>query len=105
MEAHWVPPQGVRLKRANSFALKRLRGMLKSSIRTSTHLQRAVYFILFHFFFFFLQFARKFSRGEPITIEYLTRALQWPLSPPKVISDMTHLEAVFDILDAYKWLR
>ena len=53
----------------------------------------------------FLQFARKFSRGEPITIEYLVQSLQWPLPPPKVISDMTHLEAVFDIFDAYKWLR
>ncbi len=42
--------------------------------------------------------------NEPVTFDYLARSMNWPFSPPKVLSDLTHLEAVFDVLDAYKWL-
>ncbi|KFD59036.1 hypothetical protein M514_00199 [Trichuris suis] len=52
----------------------------------------------------FLRYARKFSRGEPLTAEWVQVTLGWPLSVPSKVSDLMHLEDVFDVLDAYLWL-
>uniref|UniRef100_A0A672FBV0 ATP-dependent RNA helicase SUPV3L1, mitochondrial n=1 Tax=Salarias fasciatus TaxID=181472 RepID=A0A672FBV0_SALFA len=52
----------------------------------------------------FLKFARQFSRDEPLTFDWVCRHVSWPLSPPKNIKDLVHLEAVHDVLDLYLWL-
>ncbi|XP_078079784.1 ATP-dependent RNA helicase SUPV3L1, mitochondrial isoform X2 [Mustelus asterias] len=52
----------------------------------------------------FLKFARQFSRNEPLTFDWLCRHINWPLTPPKNIKDLVHLEAVHDVLDLYLWL-
>lgn len=51
------------------------------------------------------QFARQFSRDEPLTFDWVCRHVSWPLPPPKNIKDLVHLEAVHDVLDLYLWLR
>ncbi|XP_010604227.1 ATP-dependent RNA helicase SUPV3L1, mitochondrial [Fukomys damarensis] len=51
-----------------------------------------------------LQFARQYSRNEPLTFAWLCRYIRWPLSPPKNIKDLMDLEAVHDVLDLYLWL-
>ncbi|XP_015261078.1 PREDICTED: ATP-dependent RNA helicase SUPV3L1, mitochondrial [Gekko japonicus] len=51
-----------------------------------------------------LKFARQFSRNEPLTFDWLCRHINWPLTPPKNIKDLVHLEAVHDVLDLYLWL-
>ncbi|KAG7279178.1 hypothetical protein CRUP_022373 [Coryphaenoides rupestris] len=52
----------------------------------------------------FLKFARQFSRDEPLTFAWICRHISWPLSSPKNIKDLVHLEAVHDVLDLYLWL-
>lgn len=52
----------------------------------------------------FLKFARQFSRDEPLTFDWVCRHVNWPLSAPKNIKDLVHLEAVHDVLDLYLWL-
>uniref|UniRef100_A0A8C2WXE3 ATP-dependent RNA helicase SUPV3L1, mitochondrial n=1 Tax=Cyclopterus lumpus TaxID=8103 RepID=A0A8C2WXE3_CYCLU len=52
----------------------------------------------------FLKFARQFSRDEPLTFDWVGRHVSWPLSAPKNIKDLVHLEAVHDVLDLYLWL-
>ncbi|KAF3832524.1 hypothetical protein F7725_026189, partial [Dissostichus mawsoni] len=42
----------------------------------------------------FLKFARQFSRDEPLTYNWVCRHVSWPLSAPKNIKDLIHLEAV-----------
>lgn len=56
-----------------------------------------------HWFLF--QFARQFSRDEPLTFDWVCRHVSWPLAQPKNIKDLAHLEAVHDVLDLYLWLR
>uniref|UniRef100_A0A8D0GHI6 ATP-dependent RNA helicase SUPV3L1, mitochondrial n=1 Tax=Sphenodon punctatus TaxID=8508 RepID=A0A8D0GHI6_SPHPU len=51
-----------------------------------------------------LKFARQFSRNEPLTFGWLCRHINWPLSPPRNIKDLVHLESVHDVLDLYLWL-
>ncbi|XP_030653597.1 ATP-dependent RNA helicase SUPV3L1, mitochondrial isoform X2 [Nomascus leucogenys] len=51
-----------------------------------------------------LQFARQYSRNEPLTFAWLRRYIRWPLLPPKNIKDLMDLEAVHDVLDLYLWL-
>lgn len=51
------------------------------------------------------QFARQFSRDEPLTFHWVCRHVNWPLNPPKNIKDLVHLESVHDVLDLYLWLR
>uniref|UniRef100_A0A671EJW1 ATP-dependent RNA helicase SUPV3L1, mitochondrial n=1 Tax=Rhinolophus ferrumequinum TaxID=59479 RepID=A0A671EJW1_RHIFE len=51
-----------------------------------------------------LQFARQYSRNEPLTFTWLRRYMKWPLLPPKNIKDLMDLEAVHDVLDLYLWL-
>ncbi|XP_040293981.1 ATP-dependent RNA helicase SUPV3L1, mitochondrial [Bufo bufo] len=51
-----------------------------------------------------LRFARQFSRNEPLTFQWVCKHVHWPVSPPKTIKDLMHLEAVHDILDLYLWL-
>ncbi|RZF36985.1 hypothetical protein LSTR_LSTR004673 [Laodelphax striatellus] len=52
----------------------------------------------------FLKFARQYSKNQPLTFDWLCRNIGWPISPPKTILDLIHLEAVFDVLDLYLWL-
>uniref|UniRef100_A0A8D2AN81 ATP-dependent RNA helicase SUPV3L1, mitochondrial n=1 Tax=Sciurus vulgaris TaxID=55149 RepID=A0A8D2AN81_SCIVU len=51
-----------------------------------------------------LQFARQYSRNEPLTFAWLRRYIKWPLHPPKNIKDLMDLEAVHEVLDLYLWL-
>jgi hypothetical protein len=51
------------------------------------------------------QFARQFSKNEPVTFDWLCNQVSWPFGLPKTILDLVHLEAVFDVLDLYLWLR
>ncbi|PIO27157.1 hypothetical protein AB205_0121190, partial [Aquarana catesbeiana] len=50
-------------------------------------------------------FARQFSRNEPLTFQWICKHVHWPVSSPKSIKDLMHLESVHDILDLYLWLR
>ncbi|XP_071793096.1 ATP-dependent RNA helicase SUPV3L1, mitochondrial-like [Asterias amurensis] len=52
----------------------------------------------------FLKFARQYSRNEPMTYDWFCRQVGWPLSIPKNIRDLMHLEAVHDVMDLYLWL-
>lgn len=52
----------------------------------------------------FLKYARQFSRDEPLTFDWVCRHVNWPMTPPKNIKDLVHLEAVHDVLDLYLWL-
>ncbi|KAH9492113.1 RNA helicase [Bulinus truncatus] len=52
----------------------------------------------------FLQFARRFSRSEPLTLDWLCQRIGWPMKPPGNLADLMHLESVFDVLDLYLWL-
>ncbi|XP_076624970.1 suv3 RNA helicase [Colletes latitarsis] len=52
----------------------------------------------------FLKYARQCSRNEKITIAWLCKQINWPPKSPVNITDLVHLEAVFDILDIYLWL-
>lgn len=38
-------------------------------------------------------------------MDWLCRNIGWPVPPPKTILDLVHLEACFDVLDLYLWLR
>lgn len=52
----------------------------------------------------FLKFARQYSQDQPLTFDWVCRHVNWPVSPPKNIKDLVHLEAVHDVLDLYLWL-
>uniref|UniRef100_A0A1A9WC08 ATP-dependent RNA helicase SUV3 homolog, mitochondrial n=1 Tax=Glossina brevipalpis TaxID=37001 RepID=A0A1A9WC08_9MUSC len=52
----------------------------------------------------FLKIARQYSRNEPITFDFISKNCGWPLSLPKTILDLVHLESVFDVMDLYLWL-
>ncbi|KAL5017188.1 hypothetical protein ScPMuIL_006777 [Solemya velum] len=52
----------------------------------------------------FLKFARQFSRGEALTLDWLCRQIGWPFTPPVTLADLVHLEGVFDVMDLYLWL-
>lgn len=53
----------------------------------------------------FLKFARQFIKNESITFNWLCLHVGWPMKLPKTLIDLVHLEAVFDVLDLYLWLR
>ncbi|KAI9584920.1 hypothetical protein GQX74_006815 [Glossina fuscipes] len=52
----------------------------------------------------FLKITRQYSRNEPITFDFISKNCGWPLSLPKTILDLVHLESVFDVMDLYLWL-
>ncbi|XP_047526470.1 ATP-dependent RNA helicase SUV3 homolog, mitochondrial [Vanessa atalanta] len=52
----------------------------------------------------FLKMVRQYSRNEPITRNWMSNVVDWPLPSPKTIMDLVHLEAVFDVLELYLWL-
>lgn len=52
----------------------------------------------------FLKFARQFSRGEPVTFDWLVGNCGWPFALPQTIVELVQLEAVFDVMDLYLWL-
>jgi ATP-dependent RNA helicase SUPV3L1/SUV3 len=52
----------------------------------------------------FAKFVRSYSNNEPINTEYLMKMLGWPLKVPSNLSEVMHLENVYDVLDLYLWL-
>lgn len=53
----------------------------------------------------FLKIARRFSRGELITYDWLCHQLGFSLvSVPNTILELVHMEAVHDVFDLYLWL-
>lgn len=52
----------------------------------------------------FTKFSRQYSKNEALTVERLCRMIGWPFSPPRNVMELTHQEAVFDVLDLYLWL-
>ncbi|XP_050678931.1 ATP-dependent RNA helicase SUV3 homolog, mitochondrial isoform X2 [Leptidea sinapis] len=52
----------------------------------------------------FLKMVRQYSRNEPLTRSWMCNVVDWPLPAPKTITDLVHLEAVFDVLELYLWL-
>lgn len=52
----------------------------------------------------FLKMVRQYSRNEPITRNWLSGTVEWPLPSPRTILDLVHLESVFDVLELYLWL-
>ncbi|KAK7570774.1 hypothetical protein V9T40_010141 [Parthenolecanium corni] len=51
----------------------------------------------------FRKYAIQYSKNEPITFEWICRQIGWPLTLPKNILALVHLEMVFDVLDLYLW--
>lgn len=52
----------------------------------------------------FNQFASQYSKYEPITYDFVATNCGFPLSMPKNLAELVHLECVFDVLDTYLWL-
>jgi ATP-dependent RNA helicase SUPV3L1/SUV3 len=52
----------------------------------------------------FLKFARQYCNNQPMTLDWLCRNINWPFSAPNNITELVHLESVFDVLDLYLWL-
>ncbi|KAG1663903.1 ATP-dependent RNA helicase SUPV3L1, mitochondrial [Nymphon striatum] len=52
----------------------------------------------------FVKFARRFSRGEPISFDWLSTNIGCPFKSPDTIVELSHLEEVFDVCDIYLWL-
>ncbi len=52
----------------------------------------------------FLKFARQYCNNQPMTLDWLCRNISWPFSAPNNITELVHLESVFDVLDLYLWL-
>lgn len=52
----------------------------------------------------FVKFVRSYSNNDPVTIEYLKSIINWPLKMPANLTELVHLENVFDVLDLYLWL-
>jgi ATP-dependent RNA helicase SUPV3L1/SUV3 len=52
----------------------------------------------------FVRFVRLYSNNEPVTIEKLKTIIGWPLMLPKNVTEVSHLESVYDVFDLYLWL-
>lgn len=52
-----------------------------------------------------MQYARQCSKNEPATILWLREQINWPPKTPLNITQLLHLESLFDVLDVYLWLR
>ena len=52
----------------------------------------------------FLKFTRQYSQNRPLTFDWLCRQIGWPLATPHKLTDLVHLEGVYDVLDLYLWL-
>ncbi|XP_076101980.1 ATP-dependent RNA helicase SUV3 homolog, mitochondrial-like [Mytilus galloprovincialis] len=52
----------------------------------------------------FQKFARQLHVGEPLTFDWLCGQIG-TISEPKTITDLVHLEDIFDVFDLYLWLR
>lgn len=53
----------------------------------------------------FLKFARQYSKNEAVSFDFVVSNCGWPFQLPKTILDLVQLEAVFDVMDLYLWLR
>jgi len=47
----------------------------------------------------------RMSQSEPMTFSWLYTTLGAPFSRPKTVMQLENLEAVFDVVDIYLWLR
>lgn len=56
-------------------------------------------------FLYLLQFAKRYSRGEPVTGGYLRRAVGWPLKPARTLKELKHYEKAYEVSDLYLWLQ
>lgn len=52
----------------------------------------------------FVKFVRWYSNNEAVTVDTLRTMLGWPLRVPGNLSEVFHLESVYDVLDLYLWL-
>lgn len=52
----------------------------------------------------FTKFVRQYSTGEPVTVEWVKRAIGWPLPEPQDIKQLSVLEGIYDSLEVYLWL-
>lgn len=52
----------------------------------------------------FLSFARRHSKNEMITFNWLCEKIGWPIVSPKTMEHLVRLESIFDVLDLYLWL-
>ncbi|OAF66361.1 hypothetical protein A3Q56_05920 [Intoshia linei] len=51
-----------------------------------------------------LKMARRFSKNEIISYEWLKTQINWPFYVPESLHDLNVLENVYDVLDLYLWL-
>jgi len=52
----------------------------------------------------FVKMVRQFAMGVPCSAEWMCQAVGWPFKQPSKISELEHLEQVFDCFDLYLWL-
>ncbi|XP_013420566.1 ATP-dependent RNA helicase SUPV3L1, mitochondrial isoform X2 [Lingula anatina] len=52
---------------------------------------------------FFLRYARQYSHAEPVTVKFIKKTLNWPLSPARTTAMINNLESVYQGLDLYRW--
>jgi hypothetical protein len=52
----------------------------------------------------FVKFVRSYSNNEPVTVEMVKKMVEWPFQMPKTLSQIKHLEIVYDVFDLYLWL-
>jgi hypothetical protein len=52
----------------------------------------------------YLQMARRYSTGQPVSEKFMCSSIEWPLKSSKTLSELEQLEDVYDVLDLYLWL-
>lgn len=52
----------------------------------------------------FVKMARQFSTSEPVTCEWMCRQIEWPCKIPQSLTQLAHLETLYDVLESYLWL-
>lgn len=52
----------------------------------------------------FVKMVRRYSTGQLINYDWFCDMINWPLAAPEKLTDLMHLEQVYDIVDAYLWL-
>ncbi|CAF1542728.1 unnamed protein product [Adineta ricciae] len=51
-----------------------------------------------------LKYAQRFSQNEPMSMEWLLKEINCSFEVPSTVTDLAHLEEVFDCFDLYLWL-
>ncbi|GMR31561.1 hypothetical protein PMAYCL1PPCAC_01755, partial [Pristionchus mayeri] len=52
----------------------------------------------------FVNIARRFSSGQPLTAEWLFDMVGWPPRSVLELDDLIHMENVYEVLELYLWL-